>query len=116
MLSPEEYTIHSDKITFRYKAEDNVKIENCTFELYNYSNRDGELEYSQTNTNLNNNQTIEITLQNFKETRYSWNVYCCDNSSNCNDDFDYDKSFEVSLSWAYPDSRYVSPSLMYPSA
>ena len=98
LLYPEEDDlIENDKITFSYRAEDNVKINNCTFELYNYSERLGVLDYKEVHTSIINNETKEIKLQNFKEGPYSWNVFCCDNSSNCNADLEYDRDFSVEL-------------------
>jgi len=89
--------IKEDTITFSYKAEDNVKIKNCTFELYNYTTGIGTLDYSKKQEDLENNKTIEIALKDFETGKYSWNVYCCDNSSNCNNDLDYYRKFNVSL-------------------
>lgn len=89
--------ITQDSVTLKYRVEDNVKIKNCTFELYNYSEGIGTLDYSKTHENLNNNQEVEIPLKNFHEGRHSWNVYCCDNSSNCNDDLDFYREFTVVL-------------------
>lgn len=96
MLYPEnKANISSETITLRYKAEDNVKIKNCTLELYNYSGVVGTLDYTKTNENLNNNQEVSISLTDFKEGRYSWYVYCCDNSSNCNAFSTYNREFKV---------------------
>ncbi len=89
--------ISKDIITFSYKAEDNVKIKNCTFELYNYTGGVGVLDYSKKQEDLENNKTIEVALKDFRIGEYSWNVYCCDNSSNCNDDLDYYRKFTVYL-------------------
>ncbi len=98
MLYPSDNAdLNQDSITLRYKAEDNVKIKNCTFELYNYSGGIGTLDYSKVNENPGNNQEVSIALKNFNEGKYSWNVYCCDNSSNCNDDLEYYREFTVSL-------------------
>ena len=84
LISPEDNAvIHTQEIFFSYRATDNVKVANCTFELYNNSGPFGSLEYSQTNTNISNNEIITIRLSQFEEAEYSWRVECCDNSSNC---------------------------------
>lgn len=99
LLEPENNKIiREDGITFSYKAEDNIKIDNCTFELYNYSGGFGTLDYTTTRTNIENNERIEVSLKDFQEGEYSWNVFCCDNSSNCNSDLEYDRDFTVSPS------------------
>jgi hypothetical protein len=89
--------LYEDSLTLKYKAEDNIKIKNCTFELYNYSGGVGTLDYSKTHEDLDNNQEVSISLKNFRQGEYSWNVYCCDNSSNCNDDLEYYREFSVNL-------------------
>ncbi|OGJ16575.1 hypothetical protein A3K73_05975 [Candidatus Pacearchaeota archaeon RBG_13_36_9] len=89
--------IKTDVITFSYKVEDNVKIKNCTFELYNYTSGIGTLDYSKKQEDLESSKTVDIALKDFKTGEYSWNVYCCDNSSNCNDDLDYYRKFKVYL-------------------
>ncbi len=98
MLYPSDNAeLSQDSITFRYKAEDDVKIKNCTFELYNYSNGVGTLDYSKVSEDLANNEEVSIALTKFNEGEYSWNVYCCDNSSNCNDDLEYYQEFALFL-------------------
>jgi len=85
--------IKENKITFSYRAKDNVKIQNCTFQLYNYSKGWEELDYETTKSNIENDEVVEIKLQDFKEGDYNWYVFCCDNSSNCNNEFDYQRDF-----------------------
>jgi len=87
--------ISKNDITFSFRAEDDTKIKNCTFELYNYSNNWGVLDYTETRSNIENSQLVEIRLINFVEGDYSWNVVCCDNSSNCNADLEYDADFKI---------------------
>lgn len=101
MLYPENNAnINSKTITLKYKAEDNIKIKNCTFELYNYSGGIGTLDYTKTNENPGNNEEISIALKDFEDGKYSWNVYCCDNSSNCNSDLTYYREFKVNTNSA----------------
>lgn len=96
LLDPEDdEIIKANEVTFSYKAEDNTKIDNCTFELYNYSKDFGTLDYTEKHTDIKNNEIKEIKLKNFKEGDYSWNVFCCDNSSNCNGDLDYSRDFKI---------------------
>jgi hypothetical protein len=98
LMNPEDGLIIQNKeIVFAYNASDNIKIQNCTFELYNYSSGLGTLDYSKTSEGIENNKRIEISLQDFENSRYSWNVYCCDNSSNCNGDLEYSRDFTVNL-------------------
>jgi len=96
-LSPADNSIiNSTSLTLSYKASDNIKLQNCTFEIYNYSKGFGELDYSTTQNNLDNDEVVEIKLKDFKKGDYSWNVFCCDNSSNCNGDLDFEREFTIS--------------------
>ncbi len=89
LLDPEdEETIkiqdNNSKIKFSYKASDNAKVDNCTFELYYYGNSVvGSLTYSETK-NITDDE-VEIELTDFDEGDYSWSVICYDNSSNSNE-------------------------------
>ncbi len=96
LYEPENNLKTDDKqITFSFKANDNVKVKNCTYELYFYDGNTGTLDYSTTKTSITQNQKVEIKLTDFEEGDYSWNVYCCDNSSNCNDWNDYERDLTI---------------------
>ncbi len=84
-------------INFSYKASDNIKIQNCTFKLYNNcaslnscSTGDSNLIFplnSQqraiaNNYSMQNNKETVIKLQDFEDGIYLWEVECYDNSSN----------------------------------
>jgi len=89
--------INSNKVTFKYTPTDNIKLANCTFELYIYDGNSGKLDYEEKKSNPQNNTEIQISLKDFEEASYSWNVFCCDNSSNCNSEFKYDRDFSIEL-------------------
>jgi len=89
--------LNDEIINFSYKASDNIKIQNCTFKLYNNcaslnscSTGDSNLIFplnSQqraiaTNSSVQNNKEMIIKLQDFEDGIYLWEVECYDNSSN----------------------------------
>ncbi|MFA5857094.1 MAG: hypothetical protein WC867_07055 [Candidatus Pacearchaeota archaeon] len=86
LIGPEnEAIIKSSTLTFSYKASDNIKLANCTFELYNNSGMFGVLIYSKTEINPENNKIYEIPMQEFHNGEFSWYIECYDNSSNHNE-------------------------------
>ncbi len=105
LLNPDDEDILSDTIVnFSYKASDDVKIQNCTFKLYencasmNYcSTSDSNLVFplnSQqralaNNYSVQNNKEVKIALKDFEDGIYEWIVECYDNSSN----YDWEISF-----------------------
>jgi hypothetical protein len=98
LLEPTEGATISDPIvSFLYKANDDVKIQNCTFKLYgncasmNYCSTSSTNMIFPTNSQQNsiannysvqNNKKMEIDLQDFENGFYEWLVECYDNSSN----------------------------------
>lgn len=83
LLTPEQYKKTEERaINFTYTVEDNIKIKNCTFELYNYSGVFEKLIYAETKSNIVNKSEILLQLKDFKEGAYSWYVGCYDNSTN----------------------------------
>jgi hypothetical protein len=81
--------IANNTIVFEYSAKDNFKIQNCTFRLYNVTGS-SEVEFTnvrETKTNLKNDENVKITLTDFDEGEYEWEVECFDNSSNSDYDF-----------------------------
>lgn len=96
LIGPEDKeTINETEITFYYTVNDNIKVQNCTFELFSYINNVGILEHSQVKTTPTHNTKISLPYKDFEEGEYSWGVYCCDNSSNCNSDTKYSRDFTV---------------------
>lgn len=85
--------VKNDTIFFEYRATDNVKVQNCTFILYNVSKGEVEL-YTETKTNVKHNEKIEVKMKDFDNGDYEWEVKCYDNSSNMEYDFNL---FEVYL-------------------
>ncbi|MBD3253279.1 hypothetical protein GF386_06090 [Candidatus Pacearchaeota archaeon] len=92
LLNPEDnLVINNDEITFAYKVDDNIKISNCTLNLYNKTgNGFWELIFPETSDdkktavkkNPEHNKRVEIKLIKFDEGDYLWEVECYDNSSN----------------------------------
>jgi len=72
--------IREPKVDFGYNATDNIKLDNCTFELYNYSENFGALDYSVTHEGDDIGR--EIKLEEFEQGDYTWYIGCYDNSSN----------------------------------
>ncbi len=96
LISPKNNEkINETEITFSYKVNDDSKVKNCTFELYMYENGVGTLEDSQVTKNPKHNTKIKLPYEEFEEGEYSWNIYCCDNESNCNDWDTFEREFEV---------------------
>ena len=94
--------IKNSSITFSYSASDNVALRNCTFSLYNSTNTNGLLTYSASDrvyqvsiTSPVNDKINNITLDDFDQRDYYWEVLCYDNSSNYNFEASY---FNVNLS------------------
>src|SRR3989339_589262 len=74
--------INKASINFSYKANDSIKLDNCTYELYKYEGSIGYEEYTTTKKPIENNELIEIQMIDFNEGNYSWYIICYDNSSN----------------------------------
>src|SRR3989339_508956 len=74
--------IYNNSINFSYKANDSIKLDNCTYELYKYEGSIGYEEYTTTKKPIENNELIEIQMIDFNEGNYSWYIICYDNSSN----------------------------------
>src|SRR3989339_384750 len=74
--------INKASINFSYKANDSIKLDNCTYELYKYEGSIGYEEYTTTKKPIENNELVEIQMIDFNEGNYSWYIICYDNSSN----------------------------------
>src|SRR3989339_266410 len=74
--------INKNSINFSYKANDSIKLDNCTYELYKYEGSIGYEEYTTTKKPIENNELVEIQMIDFNEGNYSWYIICYDNSSN----------------------------------
>lgn len=110
LLNPDpKEVIYKDAVNFSYKASDNIKIQNCTFKLYencpsmtSCSTSESNLVFPTNsqqrsianNYSVQNNKEVLIKLQDFEEGIYRWDVECYDNSSNYNWDSDF---FQISL-------------------
>ncbi len=82
LIYPDEGLIlNTSAITFSYSAKDNIKLANCTFEIYNNTGILGVLIYNKTEINPDNN-TRNIAMPGMNEGYYSWIVECLDNSTN----------------------------------
>jgi hypothetical protein len=98
LINPEDNEeIYDQIVNFSYKASDNIKIQNCTFKLYdncasmNYcSTSDSNLIFPTSsqqktlanNYSVQNNKNVLISLKDFKSGIYEWLIECYDNSSN----------------------------------
>lgn len=80
-------TINNDSITFNYEASDNIKVENCTFRLYNETNDEELSNVRRTWDDIQNEEEIEYKVIDFDQGDYVWEVECFDNSSNREYDF-----------------------------
>ncbi len=86
LISPDDdAVINENSIDFVFKASDNVKVKNCTFELYNKTGSFGVLIFSETDTTIENNEELTITIDDFVEGDYSWYVGCYDDEANYNE-------------------------------
>ncbi|GBE20013.1 hypothetical protein BMS3Abin17_00745 [archaeon BMS3Abin17] len=94
--------IDDESIIFSYRPGDNVKISNCTLNVYYYNGSlIGSLVYSKFNDDVENNEKISLSLTDFDLGDYSWGVECYDNSSNYIErvrDFNLIKSIGGSIS------------------
>jgi hypothetical protein len=98
LLEPnDEAIIYGSAVNFSYKASDSVKIQNCTFKLYencasmSYCSTSSSNLIFPTNSQQNsiannysvqNNKKVEVNLKDFEDGIYEWLVECYDNSSN----------------------------------
>src|SRR3990172_12502819 len=69
----------SQSIVFNATATDNINLTNMTL----YTNFTGSWAANVTNSSLVNNTLTNFTVTGISEGIYVWNVYACDNSSNC---------------------------------
>lgn len=76
--------LNGDNIEFKFSVKDNIKVANCTFNLYYYNNSRniGSSIYREFRNNPLNGENISIKLKDFDEGDYTWEVECYDNSSN----------------------------------
>lgn len=96
LLDPDNNeVISASEIEFTFKVDDNEKVKNCTYEIYMYDDGIGTLEYTEVKKDPKLNTKMEVKLKDFEEAEYSWNVYCCDDSGNCNGELDYDRDLTV---------------------
>ncbi len=98
LYNPEHKEVFNEEvINFSYKASDNIKIQNCTFKLYENCASLTTCSTSETNLvfpvnsqqraiannfSVQNNKEVEIKLQDFEDGIYLWEIECYDNSSN----------------------------------
>jgi hypothetical protein len=73
------YNTTSQNIIFNATASDNIKLVNMTL----YSNFSGSWIANVTNSSPINNTQSNFTVDGISEGYFVWNVYACDNSSNC---------------------------------
>jgi hypothetical protein len=81
--------IKNTSVKFIYRAEDNTKLNNCTFSLYNaigsswaWSYGENDLVYRKVNSSLSNNQEVYVQIDSLSKKNYFWEVSCYDNSTN----------------------------------
>jgi len=74
------YTASSRSTNFKCKATDDVNLDNITFYLYNAT--DDTVEYTDTNTDGDNNTLETFITTIYGGTNYTWNCLAYDNSSN----------------------------------
>ncbi|MCX6750754.1 MAG: hypothetical protein NTZ83_04810, partial [Candidatus Pacearchaeota archaeon] len=106
LLEPEDKEIiYETGVNFSYKASDNVKIQNCTFKLYNADctsswncdSSESDLIFPTStqqraianNFSVQNSKRVEIKLEDFEDGTYEWLIECYDNSSN----YDWEMGF-----------------------
>ncbi len=94
LLYPEDKEIFEvNHVNFSYKASDDVKIQNCTFKLYENCTSMTTCSTSKSNllyqsfADANNfsgqkNKEIRVNLNKFNDGIHLWEVECYDNSSN----------------------------------
>lgn len=85
LISPvDDEESDAQSIEFVFSPKDDVKLANCTFNLfyYNGSNYVGTLVYKQFYNLPDNDEEISLTLREFDIGDYSWDIECIDNSSN----------------------------------
>jgi len=81
LISPKDKSIIQDEtITFKYKVNDDEKINYCEYFLY--LDKEGgwsDLDYSTTKETPELNKEIEVKLTSFEDGEYTWYVTCKDN-------------------------------------
>ena len=103
LIKPENNVVldllNRNEITFfSFNVTDNIKIQNCTFNIYYYNDSNfGEIVYTETRT-PSNGENVSIELIDFDAGEHSWEVECYDNSSNYDSE---SRDFEI----RYLDSR-----------
>jgi hypothetical protein len=75
----EFYNTTSKNIVFNATASDNIKLVNMTF----YSNFSGSWTANITNSSPVESTKTKFSVNGIPEGYFVWNVYSCDNSSNC---------------------------------
>ena len=73
------YNTTSQTIVFNATAYDNIRVASMTL----YSNFSGSWTSNVTNSSPANNTLTNFSVIGIPEGYYRWNVYSCDNSSNC---------------------------------
>jgi len=100
--------VENTSITFEYDVSDNIYVQNCSFKLYNTTKPNSGVYEPDTllfplnsndekltiKKNIGKEASIKVSLVEFDEGDYIWEVGCFDNSSNEGWDFNY---FSVNL-------------------
>lgn len=100
LLEPDDDSeIDQDTINFSYSVEDESPITNCTLTLYYYNQSGliGAKVYENVKKNLPNSTQVNLTLSDFDDGDYSWDVGCFDSMDNYqeeSEEFTVDKTGE----------------------
>ncbi|NCN87037.1 hypothetical protein GW932_04325 [archaeon] len=82
LISPSnKYTSKTDTVTFSFKANDDLKLSRCDFEIYSKQGSIKELEYEEGVNNPTIDEEYSISLKEFDDGNYTWYITCKDNSS-----------------------------------
>lgn len=97
-IYPEDNGFFSRKdVSLSYRVSDDVKIDNCTLEVYYYSALHSSLDlgtpfFKEIKKDISNNSIVNVSVGGLSAGDYSWSVVCYDNSSNRNSENFYDFS------------------------
>ncbi|RLJ03969.1 MAG: hypothetical protein DRP08_02675, partial [Candidatus Aenigmatarchaeota archaeon] len=69
------------EIKLSYNVTDDVKIDNCTLEIYYWDDSFGEIVYERFKDDITQGDKISVELHDFDEGEHTWYVKCFDNSS-----------------------------------
>ncbi len=96
LLEPSDNeNINGDNLNLSYRAYDNTNLSNCTLSIFYYNNSQiGTLVYSNINITIKNNDTVNISLEDFDDGEHSWDVGCYDVFGNYREE---NRDFEINL-------------------